>query len=251
MSSSPELPIVAIVGRPNVGKSTLFNRFAGHRRAVVENQPGITRDRIVEEAEVAGRSVLIVDTAGLETEADEGLPAAIQGQAWAAIEDADAILFVVDSQSGILPDDEELARTLRRTDKPVSVVVNKIDVPAHRDRLTEFYGLGLDRTRAVSAEHGGGAWDALEELVAAVALGGPRSNRNRRKAACASPLVGRPNVGKSSLVNRLARWRTAWWCRTLPGTTRDATDVRLDRARSARCFTIVDTAGLRRVGRTS
>ena len=129
------LPIVAIVGRPNVGKSTLFNRFAGHRRALVEDRPGITRDRIAEEVEVAGRAILLVDTAGLDPEAEAGLPAAVQAQAQSAIEDADAILWVADAQAGVLPDDEDLGRMLRRTAKPVSLAVNKVDVPAHQGRV--------------------------------------------------------------------------------------------------------------------
>jgi small GTP-binding protein len=202
MSAPDTLPLVAIVGRPNVGKSTLFNRFAGHRRALVEDQPGVTRDRIAEEIEVGGRRVLVVDTAGLDTEAEAGLVAAAQHQAWSAVEEADAILFVADGQSGLLPDDQELARTLRRTAKPVSLVVNKIDHPQHAGRIVEFHGLGFARTRGVSAEHGTGAWDALEELVAEIPA----------RAAPAPPLgqgirvavVGRPNVGKSSLVNRIA-----------------------------------------------
>src|SRR2546426_4042882 len=144
------LPIVAIVGRPNVGKSTLFNRYAGHRRALVEDRPGITRDRIAEEVEVEGRRVLVVDTAGLDSEAEAGLPAAVQAQAWSAIHGADAILWVTDAQCGALPDDVELARTLRKTAKPVTLAVNKIDVPAHAARMGEFHRLGFDRTRAIS-----------------------------------------------------------------------------------------------------
>jgi GTP-binding protein len=127
MSLLAQLPIVAIVGRPNVGKSTLFNRFAGHRRALALDEPGITRDRIAEEVEVNGRRVLLVDTAGLDPDAQAGLAAAIQAQARSAIEGADAILFLVDGKAGLLPEDAELARLLRRSDKPVTLVVNKID----------------------------------------------------------------------------------------------------------------------------
>ncbi len=240
------LPIVAIVGRPNVGKSTLFNRYAGHRRALVEDRPGITRDRIVEEVEVGDRRVLVVDTAGLDSEAEAGLPAAVQAQAWSAIRDADAILWVTDAQSGALPDDVLLARTLRKTAKPVTLAVNKIDVPAHAARVAEFHGLGFERTRAISAEHGRGAWDALEELVALLppaAVGVGEDAPGIRIA-----VVGRPNVGKSSLVNRLLGEERVVVSEE-PGTTRDAIDAVLER--DGERYTLVDTAGLRRPGRRS
>ena len=150
MSPSP-LPVVAIVGRPNVGKSTLFNRFAGHRRALVEATPGLTRDRIAEEVEVGERRILVVDTAGLEPEADEALGTAVQHQAREALEEADAILFVVDGREGPLPLDREIAATLRRTAKPLLLAVNKVDVPAHEDRVVAFYELGLGTPRSCSA----------------------------------------------------------------------------------------------------
>ncbi|HVH17408.1 MAG TPA: ribosome biogenesis GTPase Der [Myxococcota bacterium] len=239
------LPIVAIVGRPNVGKSTLFNRFAGARRALVEDRPGITRDRIADEIEVSGRRVLVVDTAGLDPEAEQGLSAAVQAQAQAAIQDADAILFLTDGQSGVLPEDQSIAKTLRRTDKPIALLVNKIDVPAHAARVGEFHALGFTRTRGVSAEHGTGAWDALEELVAELPqvadVGAPPATPGIRIA-----VVGRPNVGKSSLVNRLCG-ETRMVVSDVPGTTRDAVDVRLER--DGEVYTLVDTAGLRRAGR--
>jgi GTP-binding protein len=245
-TSSP--PIIAIVGRPNVGKSRLFNRYAGHRRTLVEDVPGLTRDRVAEEVEVGGARVLLVDTAGLDPEAESGLPAAVQAQAWAAVSDADAILFVVDGAAGVLPEDEEVARTLRRTDKPVSLAVNKIDVPAHADRLHEFYRLGFDRTHAISAEHGTGAWDAFEELVAALpapADPSPEAQAGQGDATRVA-IVGRPNVGKSSLANRLAGEERVV-VSDVPGTTRDAIDIHLDR--DGERFTLVDTAGLRRPGR--
>jgi GTP-binding protein len=238
------LPIVAIVGRPNVGKSTLFNRFAGSRRALVEDRPGITRDRIVEEVEVDGRPVLVVDTAGLDPDAEQGLPAAVQAQAQAAIDDADAILFVTDGQSGVLPEDESIARTLRRTDKPIALLVNKVDVPGHAARVGEFHALGFQRTRGISAEHGTGAWNALEEVVAAL----PRAESAPARApdGIRIAVIGRPNVGKSSLVNRLCGEERVV-VSDVPGTTRDAVDVRLER--QGEPYTIVDTAGLRRAGK--
>ena len=245
MSLLAQLPIVAIVGRPNVGKSTLFNRFAGHRRALALDEPGITRDRIAEEVEVSGRRVLLVDTAGLDPDAQAGLGAAIQAQARSAIEGADAILFLVDGKTGLLPEDEELARLLRRSDKPVTLVVNKIDRPEHSLRLSEFHRLGLERTRGVSAEHGSGAWDALEEIAALL----PESTPTLAPAAGEGvriAVVGRPNVGKSSIVNRLVGEERVV-VSDVPGTTRDAIDVRVEHAGER--FLLVDTAGLRRPGR--
>jgi GTP-binding protein len=244
MRPSSKPPIVAIVGRPNVGKSTLFNRYAGRRRALVEGRPGITRDRIAEEIEVAGRRVLVVDTAGLDPTAEAGLPTAIQAQARSAVAEADAILFLVDGKSGLLPDDEALARTLRRAEKPMLLAINKIDRPQHADRTADFQRLGFERARAVSAEHGGGAWDALEELVAEIPEGTAREETAGEGARVA--LVGRPNVGKSSLVNRLAGDERVV-VSDIPGTTRDAIDTRI--TRDGEVFTFVDTAGLRQPGR--
>ncbi len=243
MPSSAQLPIVAIVGRPNVGKSTLFNRYAGRRRALVDNQPGITRDRIAEEVEVGPRRVLLVDTAGLDPDAPAGLPAAIQTQAWSAVEDADAVLFLVDGKSGLLPDDEVLARTLQRTAKPVTLAVNKIDHPDHEARTAEFHRLGFDRVRGISAEHGRGAWDALEEIVAELPESRPAEAVGEGVRIA---FVGRPNVGKSSLANRLLGDERLV-VSDVPGTTRDAIDVRVER--DGEVFTFVDTAGLRRPGR--
>jgi GTP-binding protein len=246
MQRPSHLPIIAIVGRPNVGKSTLFNRYAGRRRALVTDEPGITRDRIAEEVEVArDRRVLLVDTAGLDAGAEQGLPAAIQAQARAAISDADAILFLVDGQSGRLPDDEVLARTLHRASKPILLAVNKIDQPAHQPRVADFHGLGFERVRAVSAEHGAGAWEALEELAADLPEA-PREQEAGEGGEIRIALVGRPNVGKSSLANRLVGAERIV-VSEIPGTTRDSIDTRVER--DGQLFTFVDTAGLRRPGR--
>jgi GTP-binding protein len=234
---------VAIVGRPNVGKSTLFNRFAGRRRALVEDHPGVTRDRIAEEIEVEDRRILLVDTAGLEPREHEGLPGAVQALARSALADADAVVFVVDGKSGLLPEDEVIAKILHRSSKPVLVAVNKVDVPKHEERATEFHALGFERTAAMSAEHGRGAWDALEALVAELPDPGsaPPTEEGIRIA-----LVGRPNVGKSSLVNRLVGAERVV-VSDVPGTTRDSIDTRVEVEGDV--FTLVDTAGLRRPGR--
>jgi GTP-binding protein len=240
-----DLPIVAIVGRPNVGKSTLFNRYAGRRRALVMDVPGVTRDRLVEEVEVAGRRVLVVDTAGLHF-GDASVDAAVQAQAQAAIAEADAIVFVVDGQVGLLPEDEELARALRRTRKPLAVAVNKVDRPAHELRVAEFHALGFERVRGVSAEHGGGAFDLLEELVAALPPPAEAPVERAAGAALRVALVGRPNAGKSSLLNRILGAERVVVSEA-PGTTRDAIDIRVER--DGHAFVFIDTAGLRRPGR--
>jgi GTP-binding protein len=238
-----QLPIIAIVGRPNVGKSTLFNRYAGRRRALVADIPGLTRDRIAEEVELAGRTVLLVDTAGLDPGADEGVDAAVQAQARAAIEEADAILLVVDGQAGLLPEDAELARILRRTEKPLALAVNKVDQPQHAVRVAEFHRLGLGLVRGVSAEHGGGAFDLLEELVALLPPGAEPAARGEELRVA---LVGRPNAGKSSLLNRILGAERVV-VSEVPGTTRDSVDIRVEREGAH--FVFVDTAGLRRAGR--
>jgi GTP-binding protein len=246
--AAPTPPIVAIVGRPNVGKSTLFNRFAGSRRALVEDTPGVTRDRIVEETEVSGRRILLVDTAGLDPDAEAGLERAVQAQARAAVEGADAILFVVDGKGGLLPEDEAIARTLRRSERPLLLLVNKIDVPAHEVRAAEFHRLGLP-LRTASAEHGTGAWDALEALVAelpAAEAAPPAAEEAGEGGPVRIALVGRPNVGKSSWVNRLLGDERVV-VSDVPGTTRDAIDTKLETELGE--FVLIDTAGLRRPGR--
>ena len=167
MTRSQTLPVVALVGRPNVGKSTLFNRYAGYRRAIVADEPGLTRDRIAERIEIEGRKIWLVDTAGLDPVKGDGLEAAVQAQARSAVEDADVILFIVDGKAGLVAEDEAIAQTLRRSGKPLALLVNKIDKPSqHRERVHEFFRLGIEHTFAVSAEHGGGAFDALEAILA-------------------------------------------------------------------------------------
>ncbi|MEN8181604.1 MAG: ribosome biogenesis GTPase Der [Myxococcota bacterium] len=241
------LSIVAIVGRPNVGKSTLFNRYAGHRRALVEDTPGLTRDRIAEEVEVGSRRLLLVDTAGLEPGAREELAGAVQRQAQEALTGADAVLFVVDGREGPLPLDREIADTLRRSAKPVALAVNKVDVPAHADRVAAFYELGLGTPQPVSAEHGGGAWDLLERLAETLPVPGETGGEEADDASLLRvALVGRPNVGKSSLLNQLVGSERVV-VSEVPGTTRDAVDMRLDTEDGS--LVLVDTAGLRRAAR--
>jgi GTP-binding protein len=245
MTARERLPIVAIVGRPNVGKSRLFNRYAGQRRALVDNQPGITRDRISEEIELEGRRFLLVDTAGLEADPEDDLESAVQAQAAVAVEQADAILFVVDGKAGLLPEDEAISRTLRQGDKPLALAVNKIDQPQHSDRVAEFYRLGFENAAGISAEHGGGCFQILEDLLGQ--LPPPESDEledNGDEIQIA--LVGRPNVGKSSLTNRLVGGERVV-VSDQPGTTRDRIDIRLER--DGLRYRLMDTAGLRRPGR--
>ncbi len=243
---STRLPVVALVGRPNVGKSTLFNRYAGYRRALVADQPGLTRDRIAERIVVEGRAIWVVDTAGLDPVRGEAdLDAAIQAQARSAIENADVILFIVDGKLGLVPEDESIAATLRRAGKPLAVLVNKIDQPMHhQERIHEFYALGIEHTYSVSAEHGGGCFDALERVLDT--LPEPESEAPDEEGAQRVAIVGRPNVGKSSVANRLCGEERVV-VSNAPGTTRDAIDIRIKRDDEE--FVLVDTAGLRKVGK--
>lgn len=247
MDAPRRTPVVALVGRPNVGKSTLFNRYAGQRRALVANQPGLTRDRIAEQIEVGGRTIWLVDTAGLDPVKGEGLEAAVQAQARSAVDEADVILLVVDGKLGLVPEDEAIATTLRRSGKPLALLVNKIDQPMHQDRVHDFYRLGIERTYGVSAEHGGGAFDALEAVLEALPEE-PEEGDVSESAdeAIRIAIVGRPNVGKSSIANRLAG-EERMVVSDAPGTTRDAVDIRI--RRGDRDYVLVDTAGLRKVGR--
>jgi len=248
MRDPEAIPMVALVGRPNVGKSTLFNRYAGYRRALVANEPGLTRDRIAERIEVAGRTIWLVDTAGLDPVRGEGLEASVQSQARSAVAAADAILFVVDGKQGLMPEDEAIAATLRRAGKPLGLLVNKIDQPLHhQERVHEFHRLGFEKLFAVSAEHGGGAFDALESVLEDLPEPTEEEGENDSEGRPVRiAIVGRPNVGKSSTLNRLVGEERVVVADS-PGTTRDAVDIAL--SRDGEDFVLVDTAGLRKVGR--
>ena len=247
---SARLPLIAIIGRPNVGKSTLFNRLTGSRRALVDDTPGVTRDRIAAEVAVGDRSVLIVDTAGLDPDAESEIETAVQEQARAAVAAADAILFVTDGQSGLVPQEAEIADLLRRSGKPLALAVNKIDAPRHAARMLEFHALGIEPVRAISAEHGSGAWDLLEEIVARLPVPIEEPAQTSLAEDLERPLrialVGRPNVGKSSLLNQLAGEKRVV-VSSEAGTTRDAIDVEVER--DGRRIVFVDTAGMRRAGK--
>ncbi|HET8626745.1 MAG TPA: ribosome biogenesis GTPase Der [Thermomicrobiales bacterium] len=241
-------PLVALVGRPNVGKSTLFNRLVGERRAIVFDEPGTTRDRTYGEADWNGLTFDVVDTGGLQSEdeiARSSLAEIARGtreQARLAIDEADAIVFLVDGQDGLLPSDEEVADLLRRSDKPVIVGVNKAESAARREDAVEFYALGLGEPTPFSAYHGTGTGDLLDRIVAAL----PPAVEEEEEEAPKIAIVGRPNVGKSALLNALLGQPRAI-VSAVPGTTRDPLDTPL--IWEGQPLTLIDTAGIRRRGR--
>jgi GTPase len=251
-----KLPVVAIVGRPNVGKSTLFNRIIGERRAIVDDFPGVTRDRNYAEAVWDGRQYIVIDTGGLDTERNGGLEASVQDQSRRAVEEADVVIFLFDGKSGLNPLDAEAVDLLRVSQKPVLFAVNKLDSERRADNLYEFYALGLDTLFSISAEHGLGIADLLDQMVArfpevpAFPKETPEETEEKKIANTVRPLrvaiVGRPNVGKSTLVNRLLGYERSVIDAT-PGTTRDSLDTPFELAGEA-CV-LVDTAGIRRKAR--
>lgn len=238
------LPVIAIVGRPNVGKSTLFNRLVGRRRALVMDTPGVTRDRLHGICRFGAWETEVVDTGGLDPTAREDLTVGVRRQVLEAIGKADLLLFIVDAREGATPLDQEVGRLLRRTRKPVIVVANKVDTARQLSALGEVYELGISPVVPVSAEHGRGVADLLEIAAGLLPAGGVAPAEEVPVARLA--FIGRPNVGKSSLVNAiLGEERVV--VHPDPGTTRDAVDtpVRIQ----GRPFLLIDTAGLRRKGR--
>ncbi len=242
---SQKLPSIVIVGRPNVGKSTLFNRFTGTRRSIVTDEPGITRDRIYGAATWLGRPFEIVDTGGLLPDDRAAIPREILKQAQAAIADATALVLVVDGRAGATPLDLELARRLRRTGKPFVVAVNKVDTLRQEDLASQFYEIGAE-IFPVSAEHGLGVDVLLEALTRDFAQieseGGAPENQEVQVA-----IIGRPNVGKSTLLNQLAGAERSI-VSAEPGTTRDVVDTLVQRG--GKSYRFIDTAGIRRKGKT-
>jgi GTP-binding protein len=235
------LGTVAIVGFPNVGKSTLVNRLSASRAAVVHETPGVTRDRKELVADWNGKEFRLIDTGGVDVAEDDPLARSIVDQARAGIEEADLVLFVVDAKRGVSPGDEEIAEILRRSGKDVILIANKIDDPAQDAHALEFHRLGLGEPVPLSALHGHGTGDLLDEIVARLPGEGPSPVGEE---AIRVAILGRPNVGKSSLLNAiLGRDRVI--VSEVPGTTRDAIDTVLERD-DGRTFVLVDTAGLRR-----
>ncbi|MBR9980198.1 MAG: ribosome biogenesis GTPase Der, partial [Desulfatitalea sp.] len=235
-------PIVAIIGRPNVGKSTLFNRIIRRREAIVDNLPGVTRDRLYGEAVWDERAFLVVDTGGFVSGDEDPFAPHIRRQVEQAVTESDAVVLVLDGRQGLSPFDRDLTQRLRSVRQPVFYVVNKIDGLAHEELLHDFYALGLEPLYSLSAEHGYGVPDFLDALLAALPV-------QEEQPVAADPdevrvaVVGRPNAGKSSLINRLLG-QERLVVSEVAGTTRDAVDSLLEH--QGRTYRFIDTAGIRR-----
>lgn len=235
-------PLVAIVGRPNVGKSTFFNKIAGQRIAIVQDTPGVTRDRIYADTEWTGHPFTLIDTGGIDTLSEDVLYVQMKKQAEIAIETADVICFFADARTGLMHQDVEIAQLLRRSKKPVIPVINKVDSPKQEEQLYEYYELGLGEPIGISSTNMLGFGDLLDEIVRNLPIREKAPDPEDMPIHLA--LVGRPNVGKSSLTNRLLMQERVM-VSDIPGTTRDAVDTPFIRE-DGRRFIIIDTAGIRR-----
>ena len=244
---SPNSKLVAIVGRPNVGKSTLFNRLIGERRSIVGDEPGITRDRIYGQVEWGGTRFSLIDTGGIVPDDDAVIPANILKQAGMAIDEAQVLIWVVDARTGVTQLDEELAHLLRGTGKHVLVAANKTDSSKLESESTEFYRFGFENVFPVSAEQGIGVGELLDDVVELLKVHDGEQEEETGERELRLAIVGRPNVGKSSLLSRiLGEDRVI--VSPVAGTTRDAIDTVLQTPE--RKFRLVDTAGIRRKGKT-
>jgi GTP-binding protein len=260
------LPLVAIVGRPNVGKSTLFNRLIGFKKSLVHDRPGVTRDRLYEPADILHRRALLVDTGGFEPMPDTDLLLAMRRQSLIAVEEADVIVLVADAQAGWTHADDEVVDVLRRTTKPVILAVNKVDGPKHLELIADFYGVGLDAVFAISAEHGTGTYELCEAVCEALPERAPEEDVETDEPDARLPegwdeglddvavqqgfegpirvaVLGRPNIGKSTLVNRLLG-EERHLVFDEPGTTTDPVDSPM--LYEGRPYVLVDTAGVRK-----
>ncbi len=235
------LPIVAVVGRPNVGKSTFVNRIVGGQDAIVHEMRGVTRDRSYHEADWNGVHFTLIDTGGIEMGNDDAFQESIRNQAVMATQEADAVVFLVDGRTGAAPDDLEVARILKRSGKPVVLAVNKMDAPGKEDGLWEFYSLGLGDPWPISSIHGHGTGDLLDEVVGYIKDIPVEEEEDVDSINIA--IIGRPNAGKSSLTNKLIGRERAI-VSDVAGTTRDAVDTMVEH--DGKFYTIVDTAGLRK-----
>lgn len=235
-------PLVAIIGRPNVGKSTFFNRMAGQRIAIVDDRPGVTRDRLYADTSWLNYDFTIIDTAGIDPLSDDELLSNMRAQAEIAIELAQVILFFVDGKDGIIGLDEEVGAILRKSGKPVILVANKVDTPDNPDTLYDFYSLGFGAPFPISAAHGLGLGDLLDEIVKDL----PQNQGEEEEEAIKIAVVGKPNAGKSSLVNKILQYDRSI-VSDISGTTRDAIDTPFNR--DGQDFVIIDTAGIRKKAR--
>lgn len=235
------LPTLAIVGRPNVGKSTIFNRILGERVSIVEDTPGVTRDRIYGTSEWLGKEFAVIDTGGIDL-GDEPFLAQIKDQAEIAIDEADVILFLADIESGVTDADERVAQILYRAKKPVVLAVNKVDNPERRQDIYDFYSLGFGEPYPLSGTHGIGLGDVLDAVLAAF----PSEDNSVEDDSIKFSLIGRPNVGKSSLVNAILGENRVI-VSPIEGTTRDAIDAKFEAVDET--FTMIDTAGIRKRGK--
>lgn len=235
------LPTVAIIGRPNVGKSTIFNRIAGDRISIVEDTPGVTRDRIYSHGEWLGKSFAMIDTGGIEI-SDAPFMEQIKSQAEIAIDEADVIIFMVSGKEGLTSEDEQVAKILYRSDKPVVLAVNKVDNPEKRDDIYDFYALGFGDPYPISGVHGLGLGDLLDQVIASF----PEETEQEPDDSIHFSIIGRPNVGKSSMVNALLG-EDRVIVSNVAGTTRDAIDTHF--TADGTNFTMIDTAGIRKRGK--
>jgi GTP-binding protein len=238
-------PIVAIVGRPNVGKSTLFNRLIGHRRAMVDDTPGVTRDRNYAHINRFDKPFILVDTGGFEPVTSDRMLQQMREQSRLAMDEADVILFMMDARSGLTPADVEVAQMLRKVKKPVFYVINKVDGDRLENESAEFYSLGVEHLHTISAEHNRGVVDLIENLMDVFPPADPREADDELTKIA---VVGRPNVGKSSLVNRLLGFERVV-ANPTPGTTRDSIDTLF--MCNKKPYLLIDTAGIRRKGKTT
>ncbi|MEW6377139.1 MAG: ribosome biogenesis GTPase Der [Thermodesulfobacteriota bacterium] len=238
-------PIIAIIGRPNVGKSTLFNRIAGGKKAIVTDEPGVTRDRNYVDVEWEGKAFTLIDTGGFEPVSKDRIFIQMREQCQLAMDEAEVILFIMDGKEGLTPSDKEIADILRRLNKPVFYIVNKIDGPKHEEKTFEFYGLGVESFYSISAEHRYGLNELMDKVMEV--LPSPAEEEWDRKATKVT-LVGRPNVGKSTLINRLLGYNRVIVDEG-PGTTRDAIDTFFEK--DGKKYILIDTAGIRRKSRIS
>lgn len=237
------LPVVAIVGRPNVGKSTLFNRLVGDRISIIEDKPGVTRDRIYSKSDWNGQDFHLIDTGGLEFDEETEFSHLIKGQAELAIDEADVILFVVDGRDGLTASDQDIGHLLHRSHKPVIIVVNKVDNVSEQNVLFDFYQLGFEYVTGVSSVHGKGTGDMLDLVVMLLPK---KEDEQYEEDTIRVSLIGRPNVGKSSLLNAILGEERVL-VSPVSGTTRDAIDTPFEYKNQK--YVLVDTAGIRKRGK--